>query len=193
MRYLLAFLYRKRIFLLFLALQIVAFSFIFRSRSFQRSSLLNSSHKVTGEVLETYNDYTQYLDLEHQNERLSEENALLRSLLPDAYLPLSRNTLKAADTAYDVQYTYIKADVINSSFRKSRNFITLNRGALQGVKEEMGVIGPGGAVGIVQNVSDHFSTVIPLINPGISVSGKFKEQKFFGPVNWKNNDYRFVT
>ncbi|MEQ9262059.1 MAG: rod shape-determining protein MreC [Owenweeksia sp.] len=193
MRYLLAFLYRKRIFLLFLALQLVAFSLIFRSRSFQRSSLLNSSSAVTGEVLEVYNEYTQYLDLEHQNERLSEENARLRSLLPDAYLPLTRNTLQAQDTSYDVQYSYVKADVINSSFRKSRNFITLNRGALHGVKREMGVIGPRGAIGIVQNVSDHFCTVIPLINPGISVSGKFKDKKFFGPVNWKNSDYHFVT
>ncbi|HAD97337.1 MAG TPA: rod shape-determining protein MreC, partial [Cryomorphaceae bacterium] len=94
---------------------------------------------------------------------------------------------------YKVQYTFIKADVLNSSFRKSRNFITLNRGRLHGVQSEMGVIGPRGAVGIVQNVSEHFCTVIPLINPGISVSGKFKDKGFFGPVNWKLNDYRYIT
>ncbi len=193
MRYLLAFLYGKRIFLLFLALQLVAFVLIYRSRSFQRSSILDSSALASGHILEVYSDYTQYLDLEHQNQRLSEENARLRSLSPDAYFPITQNTSQTEDTVYQIQYTYLKANVINSSFRKARNFLTLNRGRLHGVEEEMGVISPQGAVGIVKNVSDHFSTVIPLINPGISVSGKFEKQRFFGPVSWKKQDYRYIT
>jgi rod shape-determining protein MreC len=56
----------------------------------------------------------------------------------------------------------------------------------------MGVIGSEGIVGVVNNVSNHFSTVIPLINPSFSVSGKFMNSGFFGPVQWKNTDYRYA-
>ena len=193
MRFFWAFLYRNRVFLLFLILQAIAISLIFRSRSFQRASILNSSSAVTGSILDRYNSYLRYLDLDKQNQRLSEENARLRSLVRENYLPITGQTMEQVDTTYDIRYQFIEATVIHSSFLKSRNFITIDRGSVHGIQPEMGVIGPEGAVGIVQKVGKHFATVLPLINPGISISGKFADKGFFGPVQWKENDYRYIT
>jgi len=190
MRYLIAFLVQRRVFILFLLLEGVAVFWIVNSRSYQRSVFINSSSQLTGSVLEQYNEFTQYIDLKEQNDRLARENARLRSLLKDSYHVLTRNN--KSDTLYQVRYSYIQAEVLNSSFLKRRNYITINRGKKHGIEAEMGVIGPDGAVGMVSSVSENFATVIPLINPSLNMSGKFKNKDHFGPLNWPGKDYRFT-
>ncbi len=192
MRNLYNFLYRIRVFILFLILEFIAFSWIQNSRSYQRSSIVHSANQVSGDLLERTRSLNNFIHLSEQNERLSDENARLRSITEDAYLPIynSRDTIE--DTVYQTRYAFQEARVITSSFHKQRNFMTLNRGGKHGVKSGMGVIGSEGIVGVINNVSPHFSTVIPLINPSFSVSGIFNGSGFFGPVQWNNQDYRYA-
>lgn len=191
MRYLLAFLFGNRIFLLFLFLQAIAFSLTFQSRSYQRAAFLNSSSKITGSILETYSGYSKYLDLDEQNQRLLRENARLRSLVKQSYLPTFSKSNSKTDSLYQIRYQFIEANVISSSYLKARNYLTLDRGKIHGISKGMGVLCPDGAVGKVDNVSDHFSTVIPIINSDVSViSGAFlKDENKFGPIEWKGLDY----
>jgi rod shape-determining protein MreC len=177
----------------FFLLEGLAFSWIFSSRSFQRSTYLNSSRALTGEVLAQYDGLTDYLHLKEQNQNLLRENARLRSLQEGAYFSVSPNTRTANDTTYKVRYQYLEAEVINSSFLKRQNYITLNRGTAHGLKPQMGVIGPLGAVGEVKDVGEHFATVIPLINPSLAISGRLKGTGFFGPVHWDGTDYTRAT
>ena len=195
MRYLLAFLGRNRIFFLFLLLQAIAFSLTINSRSYQRAAFLNSSSKLTGNILETYSDYSLYLDLEEQNQRLLKENARLRSLVKESYLPTHSNVKNKTDSIYQVRYQYVDANVISSSYLKSRNYITLDKGRTHGIKNGMGVLCSNGAVGKIHNVSEHFSTVIPIINSDVSViSGAFlNDDQKFGPIKWQDLDYRKAT
>lgn len=193
MQNLLRFLIAYRLVIFFLFLEGVAFTWIFSSRSFQRSAYLNSSRAVTGEVLSQYDGFTDYLNLKQQNQNLHIENARLRSLQENAYLPITQNKNTVQDTVYEVRYQYIEAEVINSSYLKRQNFITLNRGALHGIKSQQGVIGPMGAIGEVNEVSDHFCTVIPIINPSLAISGKLKGTGFFGRVSWDGKNYKEVT
>lgn len=195
MRNLIAFLVRNRILLLFLLLQAIAFSFTFHSRSFQRASMVNSSSRISGGILETFSSYKQFLDLEFQNQILLEENARLRSLKKEAFLPSFARSFSVVDSFYQSRYNYINADVINSSYLKASNFLTLNKGSLQGIEHGMGVLCTNGAVGKVYNVSENFCTVIPIINSNFSViSGSFtKDQGQFGPIEWKGRDYQFAT
>lgn len=195
MRYLIAFLVRNRIFLLFLFLQAIAFSFTFQSRSFQRASMINSSSRISGGILESFTEYKQFLDLQNQNQILLDENARLRSLKKDAFLPSFAKTYSVVDSFYQSRYNYIHADVISSSYLKARNYLTLNKGSLQGIASGMGVLGSNGAVGKVYNVSKNFCTVIPIINANFSViSGSFsKDEGQFGPIEWKGRDYQYAT
>lgn len=193
MQNLIRFLVKYRLVIFFFLLEGVAFSWMFSSRSFQRSNYLNSSRAVTGEILSQYDGFTDYLHLKEQNQNLLQENARLHSLQENAYLPISPNSLSKNDTFYKVRYQYVEAEVINSSYLKRQNYITLNRGSLHGLKPQMGVIGPLGAVGEVMEVSDHFSTVIPIINPRLAISGKLRGSGFFGPVHWDGKDYTKAT
>lgn len=192
MRNLLAFLYRIRILILFVFLEAIAFTWISASRSYQRSVLVNSANSVTGGMLQRTSDVEEYLDLVNQNEKLAEENAQLRGQSEDSYFPLSADTTTVTDSLNAIRYTYIDAEIVSGSYRKARNYMTINRGSVHGINKGMGVIGSLGIVGVVKDVSKHFSTVIPLINPSFSVSGRIKNSGYFGPVLWTNNDYQYA-
>ncbi len=192
MRNLLAYLYRIRILILFVFLEAIAFTWISASRSYQRSVFINSANSVTGGMLQRTNDVEEYLDLVDQNEKLAEENAKLRNQSEGSFFPLSTDTTTVIDSSNAIRYTYIDAEIVSGSYRKARNYMTINRGSVHGVEKGMGVIGSKGIVGVIKDVSKHFSTVIPLINPSFSVSGRIKNSGYFGPVLWNNNDYQYA-
>ena len=104
------------------------------------------------------------------------------------YLPsISVDSLKRAN------YFFSTARVINNSINQQHNFITLNKGRIDGVKPDMGVIANGNVVGLVFNVSDHFSTVISLLNNRWKLSAKIKNNNYFGSLSWDGRDFRKVT
>lgn len=192
MRNLLAFLYRIRILILFVFLEAIAFTWISGSRSYQRSVLVNSANALTGGMLQRTNDVEEYLNLVDQNEKLAAENARLRNLSEGSFFSLTTDTTTVTDSTNAIRYTYIDAEIISSSYRKARNYMTINRGKTHGIEKGMGVIGSEGIVGVVKDASSHFSTIIPLINPSFSVSGRIKNSGYFGPVLWNNSDYQYA-
>ncbi|HTF03882.1 MAG TPA: rod shape-determining protein MreC, partial [Bacteroidia bacterium] len=70
------------------------------------------------------------------------------------------------------------------------NYIVLNRGSMQGVAPDMGVITPGGIVGIVREVSDNFCVVMSLLHKDSKVSASVKKDGTFGQLSWDYTDYR---
>ena len=96
------------------------------------------------------------------------------------------------EDAYPNAYSFLPAQVINNQFaRLDNNYITLNRGSLSGIKEDMGVLSPTGIVGVVVNVSPHFSRVIPILNPKYQPSCKIKGTNFFGTLYWDGKDPQY--
>ncbi len=185
-----SFLIQKQVFILFLILEGMALFWIINSHSYQRAVLIDSSNWLSGNILESYHKLFSYLDLKNQNDQLAKENAQLRSLLKNFHYVIAQN--RQRNTIHIPLYSYIEANVLNSSYLKHRNYITINRGSKHGVKPEMGVTGPAGAVGIIKSVSENFATVIPLINSSLWMSGKFKKERYFGPLNWPGESYRFI-
>jgi rod shape-determining protein MreC len=80
--------------------------------------------------------------------------------------------------------------VINNSVNKINNYITLNVGYSQGVRQDMGVVGPDGIVGVVRNVSANYSTVISVLNSKFKGSVKLQSNDYFGTLSWPGVDYR---
>lgn len=92
----------------------------------------------------------------------------------------------------NVRYRYIPAEVINNSVNRQNNYITLNKGRKDGVKPEMGIVGPSGIVGIITNVSDHYSTGPTVLNKRWRVSAKIRGSNYFGSLSWDGLDYRIA-
>ena len=175
---------------LFLLLEGIAIFLLVQNNYVQRISFVKATNLVSGALYEQINDWRDYLHLKEVNRQLTEENIKLRGMLP--------GTFYAPDTAHFVhsdslgfrRYTYSSAKVVNNTVNKQYNFITLNKGKEEGVAPDMAVIGPDGIAGIVYGVSDHFSTVISVINRNFRVSTKFKKNNFYGSLTWDGRSYR---
>jgi rod shape-determining protein MreC len=77
--------------------------------------------------------------------------------------------------------------VIHNSYNVE-NFLTLNSGSNDGVKQDMGVINDLGIVGIVDNTSPKFATVVSILNVKSQINAKIKKSLWFLVWNGKALD-----
>lgn len=191
MRNLLNFIINNHFFILFILLEIVALSLIFQHNNYQQAFAFNFSRNISGYIDSRIFSFKQYLDLHETNMALVEENARLRNNLIGSYKQNIRTNERVEfDSAWTKQYNFIPARVISNSVNKQNNFISLNKGEIHGVSTDMAVISHDGVVGIVSGVSNHFSTVIPLLNIDLRISSKIKNTGYFGSLHWDGKDPR---
>jgi len=188
MRNLIKFILRYKDFLLFLALQVFALYFLFSKNYYHNAVFSTSSNQIVGTLFETKNNFREYLQLKHNNELLAAENAELLNNQRDSYRRVDNEYVLVDDTLMLIQYRYIPAKVINAGTTKQKNYLTLNRGSLDGIEPNMAVIGQEGVVGIIRNASKHFSTVIPIINTSFELSIETKSTHHFGLLRWNGKD-----
>ena len=193
MRRLIAFLYKNRLLFSFLILEVISIALTVRSHSLHRSILSEYSQRSTASLHEFSSEISAYLSLKEQNKRLNQENARLRSSLKQNYFSLYTSVDSIADTLMARQYIFRAAQVVNNSFTKRDNYITLNKGKIHGIKPGMGIICDQGLVGIVKDVSQHYSTAITLLHSRFSTSGSIENTGSFGTVSWPGKSYRYAT
>ena len=181
----------------FLAFLLIAFSLylVFKHNPYQRSVYLSSTNKISGEVFQISNNVTSFFHLKSNNEELLDRNAQLErtvQLLKTQIEAIEQDTTAiksfTIDSIQPVQFEFIPAKVVNSSISKFNNYLTINKGSLDGIKPDMGVISNKGVVGVVRNVSKHSSVIIPVINPKFRLGAKLKNSENFGSIMWNGNN-----
>lgn len=195
MRDLIAFLQRFRIFLVFAVLQILALSWYVTYLSFPRNQFLTTNNNIAIQVLEWEHDLTKHFNLSKNNTQLQWENTYWRKRQPQFMYQLSRGKVKVNDTLYKQQYTYIPAEIINSSVDRSNNYFTLNVGSAQGIKRGMGVFCHEGVVGVIHYASMHYSLVKTVLTKDINidVSIHMKKSDLVGYLKWDGRNPRYGT
>jgi len=183
---------------LFLLLEIISFTMIVKNQEYQQSVFLSSSNSAVSKMYEWNNSIFEFFKLSAANDNLSEENTALKNQLINLQNKLSTFQKPMRDSIQfrippEMEYKFISAKVINNSTNKIQNYITLNKGSLEGIKVDMGVISDEGVVGIVKTVSNRFSVVIPILNPKIQISSKFKRNNYTGPLLWSGEDSRYAN
>ncbi|MCC8153235.1 MAG: rod shape-determining protein MreC [Tannerellaceae bacterium] len=201
MRKLLDFLVNRRHWFLFLLLEIISFAFIYRSSVYQRNILLSTANIITGSVVSISGTMQSYFYLRQENRDLLVRNGELEMELLQLRGKLNEMT---ADTvtftgyhnetpASQGQFDFVTAKVVNNSVARISNYITINKGAKDGIGTHMGVVSDKGVVGIVSKVSDHYSVVIPVLNPKFKLSGKVIGSSHFGSLSWDARSPRFAN
>lgn len=178
---------RYNAFFLFIMFFGFACYLVVQNNTFQRASAVNSSNHIIGTAYARINAWKNYLHLSEENTRLAEENAILREQLQRLTMPDTVVQGTVSDTTEDVQYRYIVAKVTNNSIHQKNNYITLDKGRKHGIEKGMGVIASSGIVGIVLNVSEHFSTVQSLLHSETRISASLEDSKAFGSLVWGDN------
>ncbi|OWP84186.1 rod shape-determining protein MreC [Flavobacterium davisii] len=169
--------------LLFLLLLAISLTLTIQSHSYHRSQIVNSANVVTGSVYEKVNEIETYFSLQNQNNKLAKENAYLRELLfnkKDSIFPLPKDSVKGYD-----KLEIIQSKVVNNSYNKTENYLTINSGSIKGIKPDMGVISNEGIVGVIEKTSPNYSTVISVLNLKSKINAKVKRTNHFGSLIWK--------
>ena len=178
---------------IFLMLEGIACFMLFRNNYIQRIAFVKATNVVSGSIYERISIWRDYLHLREQNRQLQDENAQLRNMLSGSFYMADTSRFFDADSNRHRRYAHLPAKVIDKSVNKQFNFVTLDRGKQGMIAEDMAVIGPEGIVGIVYGISEHFATVMPVINRDFKVSVKFKKNNYFGSLSWDGRSYRHAT
>ncbi|MCH2215809.1 MAG: rod shape-determining protein MreC [Flavobacteriales bacterium] len=192
MRNFVRFIVKYHIFFFFLAIQLFCFFLIYSNNSFHQANFVNSSNRLIGTLFSWKSTLTEYIELQRVNDELALENQELRNQVSESFEVVNDQFVLINDTLSERKFRYKSAQIVNSSINKQLNFITINKGSKEGLKPEMGVIGNDGLVGVVKEVSSHFSTVIPIVNRKFIASAELERTGNFGLLKWDGSDYQYA-
>ena len=197
MRALIDFFVRHGAWVVFILLASLSAFMLFRSDPYRQAVFMTSAGRVTSHIYSGASAVTGYFHLRSINEDLQTRLAQLELENIDL-----RRQLQRADERYFADsvkpdpslmpYEFIVARVINNSIARPNNFITLDRGSLDGIEPEMGVVDQNGIVGIVNVVGPHSSRIISMLNSDLRLSCKVKGSDAFGSLVWDGRSPRYA-
>ena len=175
---------------------ILSLVLLFKDNPYQQSVYLTSANRVSAAVYKAFDGITSYFHLHDINESLQQRNAALEMEVIELRSQLSALGLEHPDSLQQPalrQYSFVMAHVISNSIAQPNNYITIDKGHIDGVSPEMGVIDQNGVVGIVNVVGPHASRVISLLNPHMRLSCKLKRSGFYGSLVWDGKSPQYAV
>lgn len=182
MQQIINFIIRNKTFLLFLLLFSISILFTVQSHSYHKSKFINSANILTGGVYNTFNNISEYFALKSQNEILAVENNRLKAILFNSKV---KNDTSYIDTLeFNGIYKFTPAQVIKNSYNLTNNVLLVNRGFKDSIKQDFGVITDKGILGIVDQTSKNYATVLSVLHSKSNISAQLKNSNHFGTLKW---------
>jgi rod shape-determining protein MreC len=178
------FLARQKVILLFLLLELINIWAVLKYNQYQHSLYFNTTNQWAASILSTTQEVKKYHQLRIVNGTLAEENAQLRSEI----LRLKSQQQPAVKLPYFVseamlnRYQAVASRVIDQSTQMSQNYLTIDKGRLDGIQPGMAVISSTGIVGKVMSSTDNLSLIVSILHTSNSVSAKLKRSGEYNAV-----------
>ncbi|WOD44316.1 rod shape-determining protein MreC [Hwangdonia lutea] len=190
MQQIINFIIRNKRFLLFLLLFSVSIVFTIQSHSYHKSKFINSANFLTGGIYNSINNISEYVNLKSHNQVLAEENNRLKALLFNAENKLDSSYIDSV--TYNGRYKIQTAKIIKNSYSLTDNFLLIDKGTNDSIKEDFGVITSKGILGIIDNSSKNYSTVISVLNTTSNISAGLKKTNHIGSLTWNGESPNIV-
>ena len=173
----------------FVLLEVISLVLLFQYNSYQGSVWFSSSNVVVGKCYEWSSKVNTFFSLSHVNESLTLKNFYLErqvAQLSRLYADATDDSLAAERIKLESlsKYQLVPAKVVSNSVNSHDNLITIDKGSVDGISKDMGVVSGNGVVGIVYMVSKHYSVVMPVINSHSRVSCSIRGRGYFGYLHW---------
>lgn len=159
----------------------------------------SGANEVLGKINAQADAFYSYFSLKQVNRQLALENARLRNELKSSFVASDSSLVNGMDSVnldsvmrYR-KYQFFPARVVGNTVIYQNNYLTLERGSLQGVRAGMSVISPSGIVGVVIEVSPNYCRVMSLLHRSSRVSAMLKKNHSFGSVEWDGGDPSVLT
>ena len=181
MQNLLKILLRYSNFLVFIILEVAAFMLFSYNNAYPRSSMLSTANNFVAWQHAQISEINSYFGLRSENELLAAENAALRNQI------YSMDSSKNRDVIH-----YESAKVVQMTTDQLHNYLTINRGSIDGIQRGQGIRNADGVVGIVRTVGRNYSVVLPIISTLTNLSCRFTKNDYIGTLQWDGKDCRFA-
>lgn len=189
------FIQKGRHFFVFLILEIIATVLIIKNYYTHNIFFLNSTNYISGTLYSIENKFSKHLTLDHENQKLLEENAALKgklSLLENINAFSDSTNLHITDSSQYQRYNYTPARIISNSVDKKHNYLSLNKGKRDHISKDMAVVTDKGVIGITDFTTHKFTRVMSLLNKNTTVNSNIKNKGIFGTIKWNGEDFRYV-
>jgi rod shape-determining protein MreC len=187
-------------FFIFLGFQVLALSFLFRYNKYHHAVGMGMANELTGWMNSKYANIDNYFHLKQESDRIHRVNDSLINLLKNNFLDADTTSRFVQDPIpYDTlghtrRYLWRDAEVVSNSVNSERNYIQINRGSRQGIRDNMAVLNSDlSLVGIVVNTSDNFSQVMSLLHVKNNVNAIMKKSGNAGTISWDGKNPLFLT
>jgi rod shape-determining protein MreC len=190
MQQIINFIIRNKTFLLFLLLFSISILFTVQSHSYHKSKFINSANFLTGGVYNSINNITEYFSLKSQNEILAKENNRLKAILFNSRIQADSSYLDSLK--FNTPYRFTTAQVIKNSYTTVNNVLLINKGTKNNIQQDFGVITDKGILGIVDQTSKNYATVLSVLNTKTKISAQLKRANHFGTLSWNGKNPEFT-
>jgi len=163
---------KNRNLIIYLILSFITFSFLYNNSSLHYNELGKISTYLSATSSKFSSSINSYFNLKKENEKLINENLQLKKI--ESKYRFNQDTLNSINSA----------KVIVNSINKSKNIIIIDKGKLDSINLEMGVISSSGVVGIVKNVTNNYASIISLLNTDLRLNAILKNSSTIGSVTW---------
>lgn len=169
----------------FIALEAASLSMISRNAELQRGWFGSMAHGFMSTVWGGTQRISSYFSLSSANRELAQENFELQQELMQVKEQIHHARIDTMRHHSRIPgYDMIPAEIVKISRNKQHNYLVLNRGFEDGIKEKSGIITRNGVVGIVDAVSEHHSFAFSFQNNGLSISARMGREGSTGLLVW---------
>lgn len=171
---------------IFIVLEIAALTMLTRSGDLQKTWFGKAGQGFMEWIWGGTQKISDYFSLREQNEMLAAENSRLTILLAKQNDSLFMDTLDRMVMPMNAvgDFTYIPARISKISSNSQHNYLILDKGMNDGVREGDGVVTAKGAVGIIDAVSENHAFARSFKNHQMSISARLGKEGSVGTLSW---------
>lgn len=182
---------RNRNFILFALLEVLSFWLLVNNNNYWGVKYFNTANTVNAKALEISNSVREYTNLREVNTSLAEENRRLNELVTalQQQKPANAPAGYKPDSAFASRFKWVTiAKVILNTTHQTDNYLTIDKGYADGVKEGMGVVSSTGIVGKVKICNEHYSVITSILHSQFMISTKLLRSGDMGTAKWENSN-----
>ena len=174
---------KNRNLIIYLILSFITFSFLYNNSTLHFNELGKISTYLSATSSKFSSSIISYFNLKKENEKLISENLQLKKMESNyKYTQIIEDTLNSINSA----------KVIVNSINKSKNIIIIDKGKLDSINLDTGVISSKGVVGIVKNVTNNYASIISLLNTDLRLNAILKNSSTIGSLTWDGLNARIL-
>ena len=173
----------------FVVLESIAISAVVSSTAYKQWRFNAFSKEISGPWMRRQAKIRSYLHLKRENQQLQEANRYLLHRIYNVDADSKTLTDVFLDSLRNPVFAYTMAHVIENSTNLPDNYLVLDKGSKDSLRPGLGVLSEQGVVGIVKDVSPHFSVVMSLLHSKFKLSVTMKGGVVTGVLYWDGRNY----